>query len=240
MSGCKLALYAPLIDTQIKSCVKSQDENMVSVILCSSQQRISEIREFLAELTAFTSSVIQVVSVDSNTGKEDVLEGFNSGSEELKSRNKVFLITPGDFTRLQAVFNPENLSFHWVVIDKVDVHLALDLKEDLISIAEQLAQKSKKLVITTNIKDKLDEESTEIRQAFTKGAKALVIRLNDEIRTQTAFERMDHMYLKCKNIDEKYLGLFSFLKLGVIQGKSLIYVNDIVTAYRLKLFLNKF
>jgi hypothetical protein len=32
-----------------------------------------------------------------------------------------------------------------------------------------------KFIISTNTKDKLDEESVEIRQAFTKGEKALVI-----------------------------------------------------------------
>ena len=34
--------------------------------------------------------------------------------------------------------------------------------------------------------------------------------------------------------------LFTFLKLGVLEGKTLIYTNDIIQAYRIKLFLNRF
>ena len=34
--------------------------------------------------------------------------------------------------------------------------------------------------------------------------------------------------------------LFTFLKLGVLEGKTLIYTNDIIQAYRIKLFLSRF
>lgn len=121
------------------------------------------------------------------------------------------------------------------------MHLSLDLKEELMQVAELLGDKPRaKFIISTNTKDKLDEESVEVRQAFTKGEKALVIRLNEEIKTKTAFERIEHLYIKCMKDNEKYLALFAFLKLGIIEGKSLIFCNDIIAAYRIKLFLNKF
>jgi len=44
----------------------------------------------------------------------------------------------------------------------------------------------------------------------------------------------------CKNEQEKYLILFAMKKLAMIQGKLVIYANDIITAYRLKFFFNRF
>ena len=63
------------------------------------------------------------------------------------------------------------------------MHLSMDLKEDLLECAELVEEKERtKFIISTNTKDKLDDESKEVRTAFIKGEKALVIRLNEEIR----------------------------------------------------------
>lgn len=39
---------------------------------------------------------------------------------------------------------------------------------------------------------------------------------------------------------DKYILLFSFVKLAILQGKIVVLCNDIIEAYRIKLFLNKF
>lgn len=44
----------------------------------------------------------------------------------------------------------------------------------------------------------------------------------------------------CKNDLDKYLVLFAFKKLSMIQGKLVIYANDIISAYRIKFFFNRF
>ena len=40
--------------------------------------------------------------------------------------------------------------------------------------------------------------------------------------------------------EDKYLLLFVFLKLGVLEGKGLFFVNSLDACYRLKLFLEQF
>jgi ATP-dependent RNA helicase DDX56/DBP9 len=39
---------------------------------------------------------------------------------------------------------------------------------------------------------------------------------------------------------DKFIILFTFLKLGILEGKTLIYTSDVIQAYRIKLFLNRF
>lgn len=45
--------------------------------------------------------------------------------------------------------------------------------------------------------------------------------------------------MKCLNTD-KFLIIYALIRLKVIPGKAIIFVNDIDTGYRLKLFLERF
>ena len=44
----------------------------------------------------------------------------------------------------------------------------------------------------------------------------------------------------CKNDKDKYLILFTLKKLALIEGKLAIFVDDMIEAYRLKFFFNRF
>ena len=48
------------------------------------------------------------------------------------------------------------------------------------------------------------------------------------------------MHSFCKTTLDKYILVFSLLKLAIIEGKTLIVVDDITEAYRMKFFLQKF
>ena len=70
--------------------------------------------------------------------------------------------------------------------------------------------------------------------------KSLIIQLSEEQRQLQSFEVINHYYIMCKNDKDKYLMLFAMKKLSMIQGKLAIYANDIIQAYRLKFFFNRF
>jgi len=56
----------------------------------------------------------------------------------------------------------------------------------------------------------------------------------------SSFERTQHLYALVSSSLDKFLLLFNFLKLAVIEGKCVIFVNEMVQAYRIKYFLSKF
>ena len=70
--------------------------------------------------------------------------------------------------------------------------------------------------------------------------KALVIQINEDQRVKSRFERIEQFYIQCQSHLEKFIILFTFLKLGILEGKTVIYTNDVIQAYRIKLFLNRF
>jgi len=71
-------------------------------------------------------------------------------------------------------------------------------------------------------------------------ANALIIQLNEDQRQVSKFEQVNQYYILCKNNQDKFLILFAMKKLAMISGKTVIYANDIIEAYRLKFFFNRF
>jgi superfamily II DNA/RNA helicase len=74
----------------------------------------------------------------------------------------------------------------------------------------------------------------------SESGKALVIELNEDQRDITKFEKLNHYFIMCKNDLDKYIVLFGLKKLGLVQGKILIYAKDQQHAYRIKFFFNRF
>lgn len=61
--------------------------------------------------------------------------------------------------------------------------------------------------------------------------------MNEEESEKTDFEQVAHLYSFCKTNLDKFILLFTLVKLAIVDGKTLILVNDITQAYRIKFFL---
>jgi superfamily II DNA/RNA helicase len=136
-----------------------------------------------------------------------------------------------------------------VVLDKVDLLQAMDFKDELTEIGSSLTDLiNGKVIFTTNVKDDKDQgideqnDFTEIKASLMGTEKALIIRMNDDEtgRDKTAFEGIAHLFAFCKSTLDKYIISFNLLKLAILEGKTVILVNDVTQAYRMKYFLAKF
>ena len=99
------------------------------------------------------------------------------------------------------------------------------------------------MIITSTVQTNSLEEQNDfkdIKQAFIGSNKALTIQMNEEEADKTDFEQVAHLYSFCKTNLDKFILLFSLIKLAIVEGKTLILVNDIIQAYRIKFFLQKF
>ena len=73
--------------------------------------------------------------------------------------------------------------------------------------------------------------------------KILTVRMNDDQddgKERTAFENFAHLFAFTKTVLDKYILTFNLLKLAIVSGKTVILVNDVTQAYRMKYFLAKF
>ena len=74
-------------------------------------------------------------------------------------------------------------------------------------------------------------------------SKALIVQMNDDDeddKERSAFESIAHLFTFCKSMLDKYILVFNLLKLAILEGKTVIQVNDVLQAYRMKYFLSKF
>jgi hypothetical protein len=79
-------------------------------------------------------------------------------------------------------------------------------------------------------KDKAElEEFQSLKKHFMGQDKALIIKLNHDVnQVQSLFERVNHLYVMTEANLDKYILLFSFVKLAIVQGKTVVMCNDII------------
>ena len=62
-------------------------------------------------------------------------------------------------------------------------------------------------------------------------SKALIVQMNDDDeddRERSAFESIAHLFTFCKSMLDKYILVFNLLKLAILEGKTVIQVNDVL------------
>jgi superfamily II DNA/RNA helicase len=98
---------------------------------------------------------------------------------------------------------------------------------------------------TTVLED--DEQTHDDREAFKElkkrisgDSKTFLIKVKQEERQVSSFEQTHHLYALVSTMLDKFLILFDFVKLAIIEGKTAVFVNDVIQAYRIKYFLAKF
>lgn len=149
--------------------------------------------EFVTELTAFCSEIVEVVNIDDSV--EDALakmksaEAKETGVEGVQQQFKKSIVlvgTPGNFVKFMQKKNQVPLKYHSLVLDKIDLLQAMDFKDELVEIGDTLKdQVNGKFIFTTNVRDEKDlsvEEQDDfqtIKTAVMGTEKALIIRMND-------------------------------------------------------------
>lgn len=134
-----------------------------------------------------------------------------------------------------------------LVIDKVDLSLAMDYREELLDIATLTKDMDiGKVVLTTTVIDESDqvdedrEAFKDLKVRFSGDKKTFLIKVKEDERQLSTFERVAHLFAVVSSTLDKYLLLFNLLKLAIVEGKCAIFVNEMVQAYRIKYFLAKF
>ena len=91
----------------------------------------------------------------------------------------------------------------------------------------------------------IDEQQLENYNTIKKSLmgikeKALVIQITEAPKTASTFENINQYFIMCKNDQDKFIMIFALKKLGMVQGKLVINVTDVIQAYRIKFFFNRF
>ncbi|XP_019864377.1 PREDICTED: probable ATP-dependent RNA helicase DDX56 [Amphimedon queenslandica] len=224
----KTASYAlPLIQKilELQSTSIKVPPSVKALVLVPSQELSLQAAAQIKELCTCCSRDIKVVCV--------------SQSNAVSSQRTVLLECPdvvvGTPSRILSHLSGKSLllteSLHFVIFDEADLLFSYGYEEDINNIVSFLPSPIQSILMSATLnEDVISLKKVVLHQPVT-------IKLEESELPQD--DRLTQYHIQCLE-DDKFLLIYSLLKLKLIRGKSLIFVNDITRCYKLKLFLEQF
>jgi ATP-dependent RNA helicase DDX56/DBP9 len=223
-SGKTLAFGLPLLHKLLVS--KSLEERqwntsnaVFSVILAPTKELCKQIEKNMTEIMYYCKDLISIAS----------LVNDDTGTPMRKITADIVVSTPA---RVVKYINAELINIsatRILVIDEADLILSFGYAEDVQVITSHLPKIVQGLLMSATLSPALEKFK---RIVLNNPA---ILKLEEPINSGKLLQ----FYLMATPQD-KYLILYVFLKLGLLQGKGLIFVNDVNKCYRLKLVLQQF
>jgi ATP-dependent RNA helicase DDX56/DBP9 len=118
-----------------------------------------------------------------------------------------------------------------IVVDEADLIMSYGYEEDLVFLKQHFPKIAQGFLMSAT----LNSEVEILRSTLLNSP--VVIEVEEEEEEQEKL--LDQFSVDCKE-DDKFLLLYVMLKLNLVTGKTLIFVNDISRCFRVKLFLERF
>ncbi|KAG0281941.1 ATP-dependent DNA/RNA helicase [Linnemannia exigua] len=189
--------------------------------------------ELAGQVTAFTNNILlfcgRAVSVLNIAGKQN----DNIQQPLLATQPDIIVSTPSRILA-QLKMNAVDLKTHFqtLVIDEADLVCNYDYEEDVKELLTFLPKIFQSFLMSATLGDDVDS----LKQLVLRSP--AILKMEDKTMDST-WDNLKQLYTICSETD-KYLILYVLLKLKLLKGKCIIFVNDIERCYRLKLFLEQF
>lgn len=230
-SGKTLAFALPLLHKLLvsKSSMVSDNtsntsmlENSVfGIILAPTKELCKQIEKNMNDLLYYCKEFVTICSlVDDNAALIQY---------RIQSMPDILISTPAKLVQYMNS-NKINISqTKLLIIDEADLILSFGYAEDVQAITSHMPKIFQGLLMSATLSPALDKFK---RIVLNNPA---ILKLEEPVNSGKLLQ----FYLQSTPSD-KYLILYVFLKLGLLQGKGLIFVNDVNKCYRLKLILQQF
>ncbi|XP_052463574.1 probable ATP-dependent RNA helicase DDX56 [Carassius gibelio] len=222
----KTAAYAiPLIQRILTSKQTVREQAVRALVLVPTKELGQQVQSMIRQLTAFCSRDVRVADI---SGKADI----SAQKPILMEKPDIVVGTP---SRVQAHINAQNLqiqtSLEMLVIDEADLLFSFGFEADLKSLLCHLPKIYQAFLMSATLNDDV------------QALKELVLHNPVMLKLQGSqlpdSSQLQQYSVRCEE-EDKFLLIYTLLKLGLVQGKSLVFVRDVDRCYRLKLFLEQF
>ena len=220
---CIPILQSILVDNESNS---NSTNEIQSVVLVPTKELAQQVSSFFKELTMYCGKVSR--SVNLNEIVNDQLL-----SSILNEKPEILVSTPSRLLSIiEANSNVNLMNLKYLVIDEVDLMISYGYDEDLDKLTHYLNLKQHMQVFMMSAT--LNEDINGLKEKFCN--KPAILKLQD---LDNQNRRLLQYYIKTNEYD-KFLLIYVILKLNLIRGKILVFVNNLDRGYKLKLFLQNF
>lgn len=228
-SGKTAAYVIPIVQS-ILNAKRSQGtdfiQKVVVVIMVPSRELSNQTCNMIGKLTTYCSRYITCIDVSSEQNT-DVLK------PALSLKPDIVVGTP---SRILSHIKANNLqlsrSLQYLVIDEADLLFSFGYEDDVKHLVPCLSTNYQALMMSATLNDEINT----IKSLLLHNPVCLNLCELDSLVN----ENLTQYHVVCDTVDNKYLLIYALMKLKLIQGKSILFVNSIDNCYRLKLFLEQF
>lgn len=223
-SGKTAAFALPLLHKilQQKKDTPVCEPAVRALVLVPTKELVEQTRHYIMELMYYCQDTISLLALG---GKS-----INVQQALLRDIPDILVSTPG---RLVAHLEAGNLtlknSVQTVVIDEADLVLSFGYGEDIRMIYNALPKACQTFCMSATLSPELEKLKRSVLH------NPAVVKLEEGATDG----KLQQFYLPVKSGDKDLL-LYALLRLGVVSGKVIFFVNSTDAAYRLKLFFEQF
>ncbi|XP_062523129.1 probable ATP-dependent RNA helicase DDX56 isoform X2 [Corticium candelabrum] len=225
-SGKTAAYGIPLIQRVLSARESSTSSVVRALVLVPSKELCQQTSRMLKSLSSGCSKVVRIVELSTHTSvavqRPIILE-----------KPDIVVGTP---SRVVAHLQAKNLvirdSLEMLVIDEADLVFSFGYEDDLTVIIEYLPKIYQAFLMSAT----LSKDTNKLGRLVLHNPVTLDV---DERQAENDDSQLTQYHIRCE-ADDKFLLIYALLKLKLVRGKSLIFVNLIDRCYRLKLFLEQF
>ncbi|EED91448.1 dead-box RNA helicase, partial [Thalassiosira pseudonana CCMP1335] len=227
-SGKTLAYCIPVIQKILGRKKEEQGEGTAvkGVILVPTRELCTQVAKVIDDLTYYCADHVKVVVLNNNS---------NNLQQEalLRDRPDIVVATPAGLVgHVRSGKLNLKRSVETLVVDEADLILSFGYANDVTEIMKSLPKTCQGFLMSATLSPELHN----LKHVVLHSPAVLKLEEEDE---DGGNGNLMQFYLDLPGKD-KFLVLYVFLKLGLLKGKGLFFVNTIDGGYRLKLFLEQF
>eukprot|EP00557_Chaetoceros_sp_GSL56_P007295 CAMPEP_0176490156 /NCGR_PEP_ID=MMETSP0200_2-20121128/7715_1 /TAXON_ID=947934 /ORGANISM="Chaetoceros sp., Strain GSL56" /LENGTH=668 /DNA_ID=CAMNT_0017887433 /DNA_START=73 /DNA_END=2076 /DNA_ORIENTATION=- len=239
LAYCLPILHKILSKQQHKHDGHEEEGFVKAVILVPTRELCTQVTNTLNSLIYYCDEVISVTTLYS--GKNSSETAMLQQEAMLRDRPDVLVSTPagllahierdGSLLKITLKHSVESL-----VVDEADLVLSFGYASDVTEIMKYLPKICQGFLMSATLSLELNSLKKVVLHS------PAVLKLEEDTDTKDAKVKqgsLTQFYLTLPKTD-KNLVIYVFLKLGLLKGKGLFFVNTIDSGYRLKLFLEQF
>ncbi|XP_056427207.1 probable ATP-dependent RNA helicase DDX56 [Hyla sarda] len=222
----KTAAYAiPIIQNLLQSKITVSEQAVRVLILVPTRELGHQVQQMARQLTTYCARDIKIADI--------------SGQADISAQRPILMEKPdivvGTPSRVLIHMNQKTLclreSLQALVIDEADLIFSFGFEEDLKSLLCQLPNIYQSYLMSATFNEDV--------QALKELVLHNPVTLKLEESQLPDSSQLTQYHIQCEE-EDKFLLLYTLLKLCLIRGKTIIFVNEVERSYRLKLFLEQF
>ncbi|XP_035523541.1 probable ATP-dependent RNA helicase DDX56 [Morone saxatilis] len=224
-SGKTAAYAVPVIQRILASKQSVREQDVRALILVPTKELGQQVQTMIRQLTAYCSRDVRVADI--------------SGKADLSAQRPILMEKPdvvvGTPSRVLAHLSAQNLVLHssleTLVVDEADLLFSFGFEADLKNLLCHLPKIYQSFLMSAT----LTEDVQALKELLLHNP--VILKLQGSQLPDSS--QLQQYSIKCEE-EDKFLLIYTLLRLRLVQGKTLVFVGAVDRSYRLKLFLEQF